>query len=417
MGWRPAANRFLGPELKGSLVRIAIVHKYYSLSRGGAERYSVLLSRQLAALGHEVAMVGESVSEPLPPGGCFVPVKVDRSSSWARNHSFARNASRAVAHGFDAVLGLCRTPEVDVYRTGRIHAHWMQVRYRNRAHRLLQALNPRHRAILQLERRILTQSSRLRRIVAQCRLDKELLIAHYGVPEAKIEIIYNGVDVDTFRPLPREECVQLRREFRISADEPLLVFSSVTDFKTKGLSSVLAAMRISREQNLRLLVLGRGRRSSRFRRLAAHLGLADRVHFVGYRRDAERFYAAADLCVLPTAYEPFPNVNLEALACGTPVLTTATNGTAEIIAEGGTGYLIPQAEAVGELAERLDHHFQLPSPERRKISQACRETALRMTTAGHTARMVHLFEQVVAERTGRRGRPTLQQPRASLPAA
>ena len=177
----------------------------------------------------------------------------------------------------------------------------------------------------------------------------------------------------------------------------MLVFASM-DFRGKGLRSILRAFQISRIARVaRLAVVGKGA-IFRFQRMADALGVGKSVLFVGHRTDIHRFYGAADLSLMPTTYEPFPNVNLESLACGTPALTTETAGGADLIEDGKTGYLVSNVHAIGEIAERLDAHFSLSSAERARMSDCCWETARHMTVERNAQHTVELFEEVLREK-------------------
>src|SRR5690606_12705146 len=115
-------------------------------------------------------------------------------------------------------------------------------------------------------------------------------------------------------------------------------------FEGKGLRSILKALAETRHRDCRLIVLGTGP-VRRFEHIAAERGVASRVIFAGRRSDIARFYGAGDLFLLPTAYEPFPNVVLEAMATGLPVMTTTTSGGADILRVGKNGYLISDVHA------------------------------------------------------------------------
>jgi glycosyltransferase involved in cell wall biosynthesis len=128
------------------------------------------------------------------------------------------------------------------------------------------------------------------------------------------------------------------------------------DFEGKGLRSIFAAMAASRHASSRLLVLGTGP-ERRFRRLARDAGLEKRVIFAGRQSEIQRFYGAGDLFLLPTAYEPFPNVNLEAMACGLPVVTTDVGGNAEVVCDETLGTVVPfgdRERLTAALAAALD---------------------------------------------------------------
>jgi UDP-glucose:(heptosyl)LPS alpha-1,3-glucosyltransferase len=380
-------------------MRIALVKRRYSLKVGGAERYCVNLSRRLTAFGHDVTFIGESIDPELSREVSFVPVTINRLTSWTKNRSFAENTGRAAREGhFDVVYGLGRAFGLDAVRiTDRLQSHWLNVYYRNPAYRTLQRCNPRHRTLIGLERTIF-HSSNVRRIVTQSRLDRQLVVDYYGIPEEKIRTIYNGVDTSVFHPGVRADRLALREELGVEPNRPLLVFASM-DFRGKGLKSLLRAFQIARIARVaRLAVVGKGS-IHLFRRMAESLGVGKSVLFVGHRTDIHRFYGAADLSLMPTTYEPFPNVNLESLACGTPALTTTTAGGADLIEDGKTGYLISNVHAIGEIADRLDSHFSLSSAERARMSDCCWEKARHMTVERNAQHTVELFEEVLREKS------------------
>ena len=376
---------------------IAIIKRRFSLRQGGSERHCVTISRQLQQLGHRVSIVGETIDPELTDEVRFLPVKVNHATSWSRNRSFAENSAQVVhQHHFDLVYGLSRSQAADVFRlTDRLQAHWMNVYYPNPLNRFLQHFNPRHRTILDIERSIYG-SQRVRRIITQSMLDRRLVNQYYGVPEEKIRTIYNGVDISLFNPSAQAERQAVRAELGLTADQPLLIFASM-DFEGKNLRAVLAALSRMTPRNAHLLVLGTGP-ERKFARVAVYYGVRNRVTFAGRQSYIQRFYGAGDLFVLPTAYEPFPNVNLEALATGLPVLTSATHGGADIIQDGRNGYVVSHGQAVEEMVERLNQHFALSASQRHTMSQNCWETAQGMTLENYTPQLMRVFEEVLVEK-------------------
>ncbi|HUG90520.1 MAG TPA: glycosyltransferase family 4 protein [Planctomycetaceae bacterium] len=379
-------------------MRIALVKRRCSLRVGGSERYCVNLARRLQARGHDVTVIGEQIDDELRSELAFIPVRVNRLTSWTRNRSFAENCGRAVrGAGFDLVYGLGRSFGLDAVRvTERLQSHWLNVRYRNPMRRLLERFNPRHRTLIGLERQIY-RSGNVRRVVTQSRLDRRLVVECYGVPEDKVRTIYNGVDTAVFHPGMRNDAADVREELGFGPDEPLLVFASM-DFEGKGLRSILAAVARTRHRAARLLVLGRGP-VRRFARIADDLGIGRRVIFAGRRGDIQRFYGAGDLFLLPTAYEPFPNVNLEALACGLPVLTTTTAGGADLIVPGENGYLVSGLDAADEIAACVDEHLSLPAAARQALSDRCWATARQWTIERNVEETLDMFQEVLREKS------------------
>jgi UDP-glucose:(heptosyl)LPS alpha-1,3-glucosyltransferase len=165
-------------------------------------------------------------------------------------------------------------------------------------------------------------------------------------------VIYNGVDLDRFHPArAASHRAATRAEAGLTKAEHVLLFAG-SGYERKGLATAIEAL--PRLDGTRLIVIGRGD-ETRYRRLAARLGLTDRIRWLGLRSDLERWYAAADVLVLPTRYEPFGNVHLEAMASGLPVITTTAAGGAELVEEGKNGAVVSPDDAAGVAAavERL----------------------------------------------------------------
>lgn len=378
-------------------MRIALIKRRYSLKIGGSERYCVTLARNLRAAGHDVAVIGESIDEELSGEVTFLQVSTNKLTSWTRNRTFAKNAGKIAQAGrFDIVYALGRAFGVDCVRvTERLQSHWLDVYYRHPLNRILQRFNPRHRTLIDLERTIYNLPE-TRRIVTQSQLDRKLLLETYGVPESKIRTIYNGVDTQAFCPTMRQLSPFVRRELGVPEDVPLLVFASM-DFEGKGLRSILKALAATRHNTSRLLVLGNGP-IRKFQGVASELGVGERVLFAGRRSDIARYYGSGDLFLLPTAYEPFPNVNLESMACGLPVMTTSTAGGADVVKTGENGYLISDVHAVDEMIAAIDTHLGLPETDRQRMSEACWATALRFPIERNIQQTLSMFEEVVREK-------------------
>ena len=174
----------------------------------------------------------------------------------------------------------------------------------------------------------------------------------FGVPEGRLETVPNGVAVDELAP-PADEVLALRRTL---ADDGtyLVLFAGRLEYE-KGVQTVLHALErlVDRVGQVRFLVAGVGTYSDELRRLVDELGLAHRVQFTGFleERALRLHYAAADVAVAPSLYEPFGLVATEAMACGTPVVVSDTGGLREIVAD-GTGLTFPPQDAE-QLADRI----------------------------------------------------------------
>jgi D-inositol-3-phosphate glycosyltransferase len=195
------------------------------------------------------------------------------------------------------------------------------------------------------------------RIVAANAVERADLVRHYGAAASRIRVIPCGVDTTLFAPLPQAEA---RRCLGLEPGPLLLYVGRIAPIK--GLDTLLEAVRRLRlaGRTVRLLVVGgeadepRDGHEAGVRALAARLGLAEAVTFVGPQpQEALRcWYAAADLTVLPSYYESFGMVALEAMACGTPVIASRVGGLPTTIRDGLTGLLVRDGDA-GALAARI----------------------------------------------------------------
>ncbi len=181
----------------------------------------------------------------------------------------------------------------------------------------------------------------------------------HGHAEGQYRVVYNGVDTERFRPMPRE---QVRQQLGFTpGDRVAGIFASFKPQKNHVLFFKAAARVLRDQPALRLLVVGDelagGLRNShdhklRVSRLVDELGLRDRCLFVGNRQDPERLYNACDVVVLPSLHEGTPNVLLEALACGIPALATDVGDNAHVLAHENGGLVVPSGDEV-RLADAL----------------------------------------------------------------
>jgi D-inositol-3-phosphate glycosyltransferase len=185
-------------------------------------------------------------------------------------------------------------------------------------------------------------------VVAPVEVEKQYLLDHYGAGLDKVHIVPCGVDMDRFKPMDKGKA---RRVLNLDSASELLLF--VGRFApVKGLNHLLNAMADIRRKYPRavLLVVGgdgpRADTTAVLARRAQQSGLGANFLLAG-RIDHDVlpfYYNAADLLVLPSFYESFGLVTLEAMACGTPVAATATGGAPGIIREGINGVLIPRPD-------------------------------------------------------------------------
>ena len=143
------------------------------------------------------------------------------------------------------------------------------------------------------------------------------------------------------------------------------------------------------DRDSRLVVIGRGHRATHEAH-AARLGVAERIVWLGPRPDVERWYAAADVAVLPTRYEPFGNVHLEALASGLPIVTSTEAGGSELIEDGVNGAVVDPRDAKA-LAVAVDRFREMSAAGREAASAAARRAAEPFTYAAQVAGFSRIY--------------------------
>ncbi|MBN2189760.1 MAG: glycosyltransferase family 4 protein, partial [Candidatus Aureabacteria bacterium] len=198
-------------------------------------------------------------------------------------------------------------------------------------------------------------SRNLKKVIAVSNMVKRHIKRWHRLDDSMIEVIYNGVDTEKYHPLKRENTgAVFRREIHL-LDEIIILFVA-NNFRLKGLRTVFMALSTldsSLLENVRLLVAGKGK-LKRWKRMALRLGIDRKVIFLGQRKEIEPLYAASDIFILPSFYDPCANVCLEALASSVPVLTSSSNGSSEIIEEGREGFIIKDADDFTGFAAKIE---------------------------------------------------------------
>jgi len=340
----------VSPTANASRLTIGLVRRGHS-ETGGAEAYLKRLAHGLNQAGHATRLFTDS-SWPA------------REWSWGPITRISGETARGFANELvkaepkrdcDLLLSLERVWQCDVYRAGDgIHQAWMRKRdaASSAARRWFRRVSGKDRDTIELERALFTGGAR--HVIANSEMVKWQAQEFYSYPPDQIDVVANGVPLTDFRPDP--EARRIRREvLRLREDEVAVLFVG-SGWERKGLHFAVRAV-TSLGKNMRLLVAGRGRRD---------FANQPNVQLLGAVRDLPGLYAAADIFLLPTLYDPFSNACLEALASGLPVITTRDNGFSEIIENGVHGSIINDASEIDAIREAL---LFWSDPERRRAAR------------------------------------------------
>jgi UDP-glucose:(heptosyl)LPS alpha-1,3-glucosyltransferase len=371
-------------------ISIALIRSRYAQD-GGAERF---VARALEALKTQNVQL-TLVTRGWTRGAGFEvmtcnPFYIGRL--W-RDWSFARCVCwRLAEKKFDLVQSHERIACCDLYRAGDgVHREWLQQRARTLGWigKFGSALNPYHHYVKAAEKALFT-SPQLKAVICNSRMVRDEIKHYFGTADEKLHVIYSGVDTQAYHPDLKKHRAAIRAQHGIPSEVTLFLFVG-SGFVRKGVPVLLEAMS-GLPGNACLLVVGRDKNMSRFRERAQALGLSGRVFFAGAQADVKPYYGAADALVLPTLYDPFPNVALEAMAAGLPLITSTKCGAAELIENGKSGFVCDALDRAGlEAAMKM----LLSADKQTALGRAARQTVEPFTLDNMAGELVKLYKALL----------------------
>jgi UDP-glucose:(heptosyl)LPS alpha-1,3-glucosyltransferase len=248
-----------------------------------------------------------------------------------------------------------------------------------------------------IERRQLRPGS-FRRVIAVTAGIRRDLEDVYGVPSELIDVIPPPVDVASFASAQNGD---VRRSLGIPAGDPLLLFLG-HDFRRKGLAIAVEAL-AGLGPDAHLVVVGGGDPAP-YETAAEQAGAARRLHFVGATEAPERFYAEADVFVLPTARERWGTPLIEAMASGVPVVTTEAAGASVVVRDHDAG-LVLRGGSASELRDAVAALLGDPSL-RRAMGERGRSAAPRFSEDAQARATLDVYRRVTEEKSELRRRAT-----------
>ncbi len=392
---------------------------------GGLGRHVHALATTLAATGHDVTVVTRAapghphdeyaegvrivraVEDPLP-------LRDDPANlltwSLAFNHALTRAGLAAartgrfdVVHGHDWLVTHAAVTLRDHLRVPLVATVHATEAGRHQGH-----LPHQHNRTIHAVERLLTAEAA--RVVVCSEYMRGEVRREFGVPQERTDVVPNGVDVLRWHARPR--AVAAARARFADPDAPLITYAGRLVYE-KGVQRIVAALpRLRlRHPGLRLVVAGDGPHREDLERLVATTDVEDAVTFTGFLggHDLPALMAASDCYLVPSIYEPFGMVALEAAAVGTPVAVAATGGLAEIVEHGVTGVTFDGdcpdglTDAVSSLLLDTDYARALARRARRRVREDFNWPAI----AAHTAQVYD---------RARRSSVTAEPPTRTVPA-
>jgi glycogen(starch) synthase len=236
------------------------------------------------------------------------------------------------------------------------------------------------------------------RVITCSEFMREQVTEIYGLPRAKVTAIPNGIDPTDLQPV--SDLPRLRAKFA-APDEKLVILVGRLVYE-KGFHLALDALPglIRRVGKVRFLIAGSGTAEAELKAQAERLGLMEHGTFIGWTGDdvLHSLYRIADLCLVPSIYEPFGLVALEAMASGCPTIVADTGGLREVVPRGRKVGLRFRADSVRSL-ERMAQQLLTDDVLRDRLVAEASEHVLRFDWADVARQTVAVYERLVASRT------------------
>jgi glycosyltransferase involved in cell wall biosynthesis len=293
-------------------MRIALIHNRL-VHYGGLEVCLFSYISEFRARGHSVTLVVSKISPDISLPRDVTVIKIDLSPipKPFRDYWLSRSIERLrLTDSFDFTLSLARTPYQSAVLAPGNHLGFLRAIDRR-------VWRPKDWLDAKIER---MSFDTCRLILAASTMIKEELVTLYELPESKIRVLLPPHNTAQFNLAVRAGRDEHRRRFGCSPDKKVCAFVSVSHGR-KGLPLLLEVFSQLRKEPYELLIAGEARTGT----------LPENVRYIGYIKETEQLYSAADALLLPAIYEPFGMVVSESLLCGTPVAVSHMVGAKEIV--------------------------------------------------------------------------------------
>ncbi len=369
-----------------SLPKITLLTRHFK-SRGGLEKWAGLIAQGFAKKGACVDILTADFIEKkdLHP---LINVQTLPLKGWGKMKAFDRLCQKWAKSPI--VFGMDRTTHQTHLRAGNgVHKTYLERRktFENYSP-LKEALNPLNKTILQIEKKAF-ESPFLKVLFTNSYMVKNEILHHYNVSPEKIEVIHNGAHwKEMEKPFNGwiGEKKALCNTLKLDVEKYHFLFVG-NGYERKGLSFLLKALSLLPNRDFHLSVVGKDPELERFMLLANQLGLSKHVTFFGPMADMIPFYQLADSLVIPSTYDPFANVTVEALSMGLFTISSKYNGGYEILKE-ESGAVIEALQDPDSLKEVLMRAIMHPKTWVR--SQTIRNSVKHLDLSSQVSSLIDL---------------------------
>jgi UDP-glucose:(heptosyl)LPS alpha-1,3-glucosyltransferase len=326
---------------------------------GGLEKVSRHLAEAFCRKSCHVRILTTGPIANEDKGKAYEVLSIAPRSRWSlcNLHNFDRLCQAWLKDNpSDIIFGLDRNSHQTHYRAGNgVHAAYLKSRQHTDSY-LKQAsflINPLHRLILSKEKSCF-EDPQLRQLFCNSNMVKNEVLQRYSTEEKKISVIHNGVKWEQWKS-PFQEWEEKRslllQNHGLSSVAYQLLFVG-QGFRRKGLTPLLRAIAEHPCREFQLSVVGKDKETEYFKSLCRQLRISNRVYFFGAQESVIPFYQYADALAIPSYYDPFANVTVEALAMGLYVISSKSNGGHEVLNK-KTGHVIENLNQIEDMLSAL----------------------------------------------------------------
>ncbi|MFH1349513.1 MAG: glycosyltransferase family 4 protein [Pseudomonadota bacterium] len=368
-------------------MKIAIIVPRYGLV-GGAETFVFELTERLAQLDDYEVHVLANRWRKGNASITFHKIPIIPFPRWLRPVSFASFAQKAIrAASFDIIHSHDRIFEMNLLTFHGIpHETWIKKTKRNH-------LSLFDKATAWVEKKGI-YSAPSPTILPVSNLVKEELLNLYPLSESRIYVVHPGVSIDRFSKLDAAACrKEIRMRHGISQSDVVVLFVGM-NFEIKRLELVMkgvAGLVGKGGKKVNLLVVGKGE-VGLYMTMARDLGIHRRVFFTGVTKEVEKYYLASDIFAMPSLYDTFGLVVLEAMAAGLPVIISRRVGARDIIDPGINGLILPHSPSSADITNTLS--LLLDDQKRKKMGEQARQVALQHDWSNVTQQVAQFYRNI-----------------------
>lgn len=373
-----------------------VTHKVKKGDGQGRVNYEVIV--EALKQGHEVIVISSELSEDLRSHSQVEWIRINVSKipiALLRNQLFAIVSAcsiwlRRACIQLVVVNGFITYARSDINCVHLVHSAWVKSKYhpfrekktlRTFYHFVYNGIN----AVLE---RIALKKTR--HIISVSEQVKQELVRDAKLGGRRISVVHNGVDTSEFYPRPIN-----RADYKLDEHTVYALFAGDLNSGIKNLDTVLRAL--SEVEHVHLLVLGNAEKSP-YPKFAEQLGISDRVHFLGYRKNIADFMALADLFVFPSRYESFSLVILEAMASGLPVIMSNRCGVVELLSD-DAAIVLDNPDDVQTLTKAIRELSSSPE-QLRRMARRAREHALQNDWEAMAIKYMEIFRETMNAQSG-----------------